>query len=238
MECAHALVLGTLCMTGLRQLLVAAHFQINLLCTQEIIQRMHGAGQCGGDGDYCCDSYSCQDVPVTLTCAFLEYDADAFDRMVHTECVVCGEEGQDCCDGVCNSDNLACDYTQTLQGACAPCGEVGQPCCHVLIEGGVGGAAQSPTPVVEEQPPLSYGLCNSPDTSCDTNPITPLSCVECGKEGEECCDGVECNEGLVCGLPADATTDDWYRCIAASTTTRMRSELNLNCIHCKQDSLR
>ena len=138
------------------------------MCTNNNI-----CGTCGGAGQACCADEMCGN---GLAC-------------LNNVCGMCGGAGQACCGGNSCKDNGCCDNSQNNgtcvgnmamcgqnQGVCnaggcqnGACGKVGQACCM----NGVG--------------------CTAPLTQCRQN-----VCAACGHNGETCCEGRTCDNGLNC----------------------------------------
>jgi hypothetical protein len=131
---------------------------------------------CGMPGMTCCAGFSCRDEAVCDTTT--------------GTCNLCGQEGQDCCDGAtpCTSASLSCEIMRDAGGAVTSqcvdpmdparlCGGIDEPCCIPPT----GGAPSD----------CSGGLTCSPSGRC----IMP---GDTGMMGEPCGPRGTCNAGLVC----------------------------------------
>lgn len=103
--------------------------------------------------------------------------------------IECGAEGQDCCDGLCNSPDLLCISAGGMRLRCVPCGDVGENCCAE-------GACNGSSCCVE-------GLCIAEGTTCiegdkDFGACAAGKCQGCGAIGQPCCPGLNdrCQEGV------------------------------------------
>jgi hypothetical protein len=126
-------------------------------------------------------------------------DAPAIDTLfpIDDGAVVCGQDGQPCCEGGSCKGSLLCD-PPTLR--CHQCGGEGQACCN----GGscsVGLACNGSGKCVASTPPpcggdgqscCSGGACGA-DLVCNGS-----TCIPCGGNGQPCCGGDACGAGLEC----------------------------------------
>ena len=109
------------------------------------------------------------------SCAETRTACDGACNSQGTDCQPCGGQGEECCQGKCNS-GLGC-----LDSVCKPCGLSSQPCCPVNS--------------------CNQGLVCTDDDGYIRNgmPIhdPKARCVTCGSG--VCCPGYACNPGLSCG---------------------------------------
>ena len=108
------------------------------------------------------------------------------------KCVICGFEGDPCCDdGTCR-ENHVCGS----DGICAPCGWEGTLCCdgENCMEGNACGedgmchiCGYSGTICCQD------GICRSGYVCSSEN-----ECVFCGGMDDPCCDGEVCKDGHIC----------------------------------------
>jgi hypothetical protein len=112
----------------------------------------------------------------------------------------CDDAGEACCVGPICFGGLTC-----VAGVCAvpsECGDIGAPCCaergggscHELGVQCVGGVC------VELPCGVRGGACCESEPRCEPElECRGAECRPCGGEGESCCGGEVCDEGLFCG---------------------------------------
>jgi hypothetical protein len=116
------------------------------------------------------------------------------------KCVICGFEGDPCCDdGTCR-ENHVCGS----DGFCGPCGWDGVACCE-------GGTCQEGHACGEDGMCHMCGYSGSiccPDGSCNSGYVcsSENECVSCGFLDQPCCDREVCDEGYICSEEGSCET--------------------------------
>jgi hypothetical protein len=144
--------------------------------------------QCGMDEQACCTS------SLAWICFDPYYSTCGADNICHHR--VCGEPGQQCCDGWCNGTSCEAD------GKCkVPCGDLNQSCCpstpgtRPCIQGTTCQVGTCRLPCGGKgQTCCAGGGCNNSGTTCLGG-----TCQTCGGENQACCGGkFPCNAPMVC----------------------------------------
>lgn len=138
-----------------------------------------GSGPCGIAGSDCCSTGTpCQGA---LVCN----DTN--------DCVRCGKLYLPCCgDGTCH-DDLVC----SLNNTCEECGEWHHVCCP-------GGTCNEEDQVCYADNTcdhcgyFGYVCCPGDPPTCLNGKCSNGICENCGVKYENCCNGTDCDEGLVC----------------------------------------